>query len=85
MSYKFFENRQCEFYPCHDGVAQGAFNCLFCYCPLYVMGEKCGGDFRILANGVKDCSLCTKPHSEGGFEHVMGKLAEFYGGKAKKE
>ncbi len=32
MSYKFFENKDCEFYPCHKVSEQ---NCLFCFCQLY--------------------------------------------------
>lgn len=79
MSYKFFQNKRCEYFPCHKGAKEETFNCLFCYCPLYAMGDKCGGNFRILDNGVKDCSSCTKPHSEGGYDHVRKKLSEFYG------
>ncbi|MBQ2314628.1 MAG: hypothetical protein II187_06965, partial [Treponema sp.] len=32
-SFQFFENRDCRYFPCHDGLS--ALNCLFCYCPLY--------------------------------------------------
>ena len=34
----------------------------FVFCPLYVLGTNCGGAYRILDNGCKDCSLCTYPH-----------------------
>ena len=44
MNYQFFQNRDCEFFPCHQGVRKEDFNCLFCYCPLYALGEDCGGD-----------------------------------------
>ena len=30
----FFQNRPCEYFPCHKGIPEEAFNCLFCYCPL---------------------------------------------------
>ena len=30
-SYRFFANKDCKYYPCHQGLE--AFNCLFCYCP----------------------------------------------------
>ena len=45
---------------CHD--TDEPINCLFCFCPLYYLKEKCGGDFIILENGVKDCSNCMKHH-----------------------
>ena len=30
-SFYYFENRDCQYYPCHKGMAE--MNCLFCYCP----------------------------------------------------
>ena len=39
-SYRYFENRACKFYPCHD---MEHLNCLFCYCPLNSM-EHCPGN-----------------------------------------
>ena len=69
----FFQNRGCEYFPCHRGVPEDDFNCLFCYCPLYLLGEDCGGDFVRLPNGIKDCSGCTRPHREGGYQAVMEK------------
>ena len=41
--FDFFQNRACEYFPCHKGVADEDFNCLFCYCPLYLLGDECGG------------------------------------------
>jgi Zn-finger protein len=67
-NYKFFENRKCEFYPCH---AFNRINCLFCFCPLYPLD--CGGGFTV-TNGIKDCSGCALPHLEGGYEFVVAKL-----------
>ena len=59
--YKFYQNRECEYFPCHEGVAGEDFNCLFCYCPLYALGDQCGGSFEYLDNGIKDCSRCVGP------------------------
>ena len=70
-SYAYFANRACKYFPCHAGANPEHFNCLFCYCPLYLLGEECGGNFRYVANGVKDCSLCLLPHSAGGYEYVV--------------
>ncbi len=73
MSYKFFENKECEFYPCHNSER---LNCLFCFCPLY--DEDCGGDFELIANSdgemIKDCSNCVLPHSESGYDYVIEQL-----------
>ncbi len=45
---------------CHD---MDEIDCRYCYCPLYHMD--CGGNFTIMAAGVKDCSDCTIPHQPG--------------------
>lgn len=77
-SSRFVQNRSCEFFPCHDGVDEGRFNCLFCYCPLYALGPACGGDFRLAASGVKDCTPCTLLHDgDGGADVVRARFPEF--------
>lgn len=74
MGYKFFENKDCEYYPCHKAER---INCLFCFCPLY--STDCGGNCKWIydRNGklIKDCSDCIIPHTEGGYEYVTGRLA----------
>ncbi len=72
-SYKFICNRDCEYFPCHETDCPEKFNCLFCYCPLYALGEECGGNFTYTENGIKDCSSCMVPHSENAYEHIMAK------------
>ena len=52
------------------------FNCLFCYCPLYALGTKCGGNFRITEDGIKDCTDCLVPHARNGYGYVIGKYSE---------
>ena len=69
--YAFFCNRECEYFPCHAGVDEAAFNCLFCYCPLYALGAACGGDFVMLENGIKDCSGCTIPHRREQYGEII--------------
>ena len=39
--YAFFQHKECEFFPCHPVKDAETFNCLFCYCPLYALGDKC--------------------------------------------
>jgi len=51
------------------------FNCLFCYCPLYMLKGDCGGNF-IKNHGIKDCTNCLVPHSKGSYERIMTKIKE---------
>ena len=74
--YAFFQNRECEFFPCHSAPDPKDFNCLFCYCPLYALGEKCGGNFRISEKGIKDCTRCSLPHVRGNYGYVTGRFQE---------
>ena len=73
-AYSFFQHRECEFFPCHKTAHPEDFNCLFCYCPLYALGSACGGNFKWLENGVKDCSGCLVPHGRGGYAHITEKF-----------
>lgn len=78
-SHAFFSNRECRYFPCHQGADPECFNCLFCYCPLYFL-DGCGGDFT-LTGGVKDCSGCLKPHERGGYERTLARLKEEFAGR----
>lgn len=67
-SYKFFENRQCEYYPCHPNMKE--INCLFCYCPLY--GRK-----LCIHKKYKDyqnCKNCTFPHERSNYYQIISIL-----------
>ncbi len=75
-NFKFMSHRKCEYFPCHAGADEDNFNCLFCYCPLYALGDRCGGNFRYLSNGRKDCSECLIPHRREGYDHIMAKYEE---------
>lgn len=72
MSASFFSNRSCPYFPCHEGVDPARFNCLFCYCPLYALGPRCGGNFIYAENGVKDCSRCTLLHEGDQGARLVG-------------
>lgn len=76
ITSKFISNSDCPYFPCHKVEDEKEFNCLFCYCPLYALGSKCGGDYVYLENGTKDCSKCRIPHEEGGYEFVLSKADE---------
>ena len=77
-NYRFFNHSACEFCPCHDMPAED-LNCLFCFCPLYRLGEDCGGNFTYIdgADGarIKDCSACTVPHRRENYDYILGRLA----------
>ena len=75
-SYKYFENRECKYYPCHEGKQN--LNCLFCYCPFYSIAG-CPGEYNYIeANGkkIKDCMNCTFPHEAKNYEIIMALLAK---------
>lgn len=74
-SHRFFRNADCEYFPCHKTSRPEKFNCMFCYCPLYFFDE-CGGNYRLLESGVKDCTTCLIPHTPEGYDHIVGKLKE---------
>lgn len=82
--YAWFCNRRCEAFPCHEGIAEDDFNCLFCYCPLYALGEKCGGRFRYTQNGIKDCSLCRFPHLRENYGKIVERFSEIAALAAKE-
>ena len=84
-SHSFFQNRSCEYFPCHKVRDDSCFNCLFCYCPLYALGDKCGGNFAYTDNGIKDCSNCLIPHSAGGYDYVLSKFSQIAELAKKKE
>ena len=48
--YKFFSHKQCEYYPCHQ---LDEINCLFCYCPLYILKD-CKGHYKMIGKIVAD-------------------------------
>lgn len=73
-NYDFFQHKNCEFFPCHKGVSEDAFSCMFCYCPLYALGDKCGGNFTYTPQGIKDCTNCTLPHRRENYLKVLSKM-----------
>ena len=72
--YSFFQNVNCEYFPCHEAADKADFNCLFCYCPLYLAGKKCGGNFTYTKNGVKDCSSCLIPHRKENYGYIIDRF-----------
>ena len=73
-SFYYFENRECQYYPCHKGMAE--MNCLFCYCPLYALGENCGGNFRYTQKGIKDCTNCLRPHIRENYPEITAQMRD---------
>lgn len=73
QSSRFFSNEKCEYFPCHEGVSGGGFNCLFCYCPLFTLPD-CGGSYRLGASGRKDCSGCVFPHQPESYQLIVERL-----------
>ena len=73
-SSKFFENKECEYYPCHKGIDQ--INCLFCYCPMYRL-DNCPGNPEYKEKDgktIKICTNCSFPHRVENYETIIGIL-----------
>ncbi len=77
-SFNYFCNKDCEYFPCHKGVDAEKFNCLFCFCPLYMLGDKCGGKFVYseTKNRIKSCTNCELPHNPDYYDEIITKLKE---------
>ncbi len=52
------------------------FNCLFCYCPLYALGEDCGGNYIYTESGIKNCINCGIPHIRDNYGKILGKYPQ---------
>lgn len=76
MSSSFFQNRDCEYFPCHETARPDDFNCLFCYCPLYALGRRCAGNFIYNSKGIKDCSACRIPHERKNYRYILSRYPE---------
>ena len=72
-SFCYYKNEKCIYFPCHKTESEN-FNCMFCFCPLYALGDKCGGNFKYIEGGIKDCSDCLLPHSDGGYAYICSKF-----------
>lgn len=83
--FAFYTNKECEYYPCHPVPEGTEFNCLFCYCPLYMLGRKCGGNFTYLESGVKDCSECLVPHRRENYGFIADSFQKIAGEMAERE
>ena len=70
-SHRFFENKDCRYFPCHPG--NGDFNCLFCYCPLYHSNDCPGNPAYKEKEGkrIKVCTDCDFPHSPENYDKIM--------------
>ena len=70
-SCRFFANKDCQFYPCHQGIDE--INCLFCYCPLYFLPD-CPGTYHYKDKDgakIKVCTDCTWPHEAQHYDRMM--------------
>ena len=77
--YAFYSHKDCELFPCHKTDDTNNFNCLFCYCPLYVLGRNCGGNYEYTKDGIKDCSNCLLPHQRNSYGYIMARFQEIAG------
>lgn len=81
-SSRFFANRACEYYPCHENIEE--INCMFCYCPLYER-KHCPGKPKYIeykGNVIKSCMNCTFPHEAAHYDIIMQFLTRRDEGKS---
>ncbi len=74
-SYKFFENKDCKYYACHN---MQNINCLFCYCPLSHL-EHCPGTYKYIevqGKKIKSCTDCTFPHEADNYDVIIKILSK---------
>ena len=81
-SHKFFANKECRYYPCHEGLKE--INCLFCYCPFY-MFKDCPGDPKFSESGKKSCVNCTFPHDPDNYDRIMEEIRQRQGTSDARE
>lgn len=76
-SFRFFENRDCKYFPCHQGLED--FNCLFCYCPFYLQ-DSCPGTPAVITHEdgtvIRDCSDCVWPHRPENYSEIIKLLSK---------
>jgi Zn-finger protein len=77
-SHKFFSNKECKYFPCHTMPEEDNFNCLYCYCPLYLLGDKCGGNFKYNdERNIKSCVDCHLPHIPEYCDTILFRFKDF--------
>ena len=82
-NYRYFKNINCKYFPCHTIQKNDNFNCLFCFCPLYFLGDTCGGNFKYSGEKqIKNCTDCNLPHLPEYYDTILAKLKSS-GGKGK--
>ena len=73
-SYKFFNNKECKYMPCHKGIEADNINCLFCYCPMNAYKDCLGNPAYIQCSDgrtIKTCIGCTFPHKIENYDAVI--------------
>ncbi len=70
-SSRFFANKACSYYPCHQDMEE--LNCLFCFCPLYQKEDCPGTPVYKEKNGrrIKVCTNCTFPHKAENYQEIL--------------
>lgn len=74
--YSFFQHTQCEFFPCHKTASRRTSTVCSATVPSMLLGDKCGGNFAYVGDGIKDCSGCLVPHGRGSYSYITKKFPE---------
>lgn len=73
--YAFFQNRACEYFPCHPMGDEENFNCLFCYCPLYALGDPVRGELSVFGVRVQGLQRVPVSPPAGELRASFGKVS----------
>jgi len=73
-SYKFFQNKNCKYFPCHKNIDLNVkeemnWNCLFCFCPIFPQRKT---NAVCLVCG--PCEKCWFPHRAKNYERIIEML-----------
>jgi Zn-finger protein len=66
-SYKFFQNKDCKYFPCHKELK--LHNCLFCFCPLFH-----GRETNAMCIICGPCEECLFPHRPKDYDMIIKML-----------
>lgn len=75
--YKFYQNKECPYFPCHKDIPIEEFSCLFCFCPWYY---HCGSKKE--SNDCKDCSF---PHDPRQYDTIIKGIQNIHQSLEKNE
>lgn len=76
VNIPFFSTKNVNFFPVIKQSIPKISTAYSVIVPSMALGSHCGGNFRWLENGIKDCSRCLLPHARSSYSYVTQKFSE---------